>query len=913
MLRKLSYIIQICYLLLLCSCNIKDTHPISIGFSQSISESDVWRKSMDHAMEVEASLHPDVKLTIYISDRNVKKQIQHIDKMINQGVDVIIISPYESDSIVPVIEKANQRGIPVIIVDRKVNTTNYTAFLGADNVEVGMIAAKQIVSLSKGHANVVEITGESVTTPGTERSFGFKQIIDQYSGIHRISINNDDFNSPSSKYVKILDSLPNIDYVFAFNDIIAYNAWKIAKKKKPNNHIKFIGVDGLNGPNGGLQLVKDGVLDGTVLYPTGGAEAIKLALRIANKEIVPKNNKLSTTLIDSLNAEIMGSQFDKISLQQSDIEKQQNFISEQEEKYSSQRNLLRISITLSILLFLFAVHSIYSRIVISRKKKELEQTNEKVISQKNEIEKFAEEIKQNNEVRLNFFMGISHEFKTPLTLILGSIQSLTDELKNKGVTINNELNLMYNNSRRLLRLINQLLDFRKIENDKFILRASKTNLFEFTKSIINDFNREAKSRNIEFTLTTNNEELEIFIDRNLMDKVYFNLLSNAFKFTPTNGKISITITEDKINNSVKISFKDSGIGIPENEIEEVFKPFYQGSNNYKNSSGIGLYLTKKLVELHHGTIEIVSKIGSELLIKLFLGKEHLQNEIIVDESDLNLVYQTDYLDLQVFPKKEPKNNEDNYTLLYIEDNKELVEFISNKLAVDYLVHTSDGTNPIEIAMEIVPDIIICDLNLPNKNGFQISEILKKDLRTSHIPIIILTASDDPDSYLKALESGADIFLTKPFDLKVLLQSIKSLLFNRERLHYYYSNNIDNIVKNDEVRFDVSEQNFLRKLNEYINQNIYQSDYTVEDLASDLNISRVQLYRKVKAILGISVSDYINNIRLEKSTELLLSTKQNISEIAFSIGFSSPYYFSNVFKKKYGISPKDFRSQNSKIK
>ena len=908
MLRKKNYLILISLVALLNSCNSSesDKRKISIGFSQSINN-DIWRKSMDHAMEVEASLHPEVSLTIYNADRKAKNQIRDIDSMIEQGMDVIIIAPYESDSIIPVIEKANTRGIPVIIVDRKVNTSNYTAFLGADNVEVGKIAAKQIISLSKGHANVVEIKGESITSPGTERSFGFKQIIDQYPNVKKISVNVDDLNSPNSKYVKILDSIPNIDYVFAFNDVIAYNAWKISKKKYPNNKIKFIGVDGLNGPNAGLQFVKDGILSGTVLYPTGGAEAIKLALRINNKEIVSKNNKLYTTLIDSLNAEIMSSQFDKIALQQSDIEKQQNFIKDQIEKYSSQSNLLKISITLSVLLFLLAVYSIYSRIIISRKKKELEKTNEKVISQKNEIEKFAEEIKQSNEVRLNFFMGISHEFKTPLTLILGSIQSLSDELKNKGVSVNNELHLMYNNSRRLLRLINQLLDFRKAENKNFTLRASKTNLLEFSKSIFQDFNQEAKKRNIDFTLETNNEVLDVYLDRNLMDKVYYNLLSNAFKFTPNNGKISITIIEDIINNTVEICFKDSGIGIPENEIQEVFKEFYQGSNNYRNSSGIGLHLTKKLVELHHGSIKIISKSGTEFMIKLPLGKEHLQNKSIVDEPDLNLVYQTDYLDKEVTSKKEPKNNEDSYTILYIEDNKELVDFISNKLAVDYLVYTSDGTNPIDIALEIVPDIIICDLNLPYKNGFQISEILKKDLRTSHIPIIMLTASDDQNSYLKALESGADIFLTKPFDLKVLLQSIKSLLFNRERLRYYYSNNINNIINKDEVGFDISEQNFLIKLNEYISQNLYKSDYTVEDLASDLNISRVQLYRKVKAILGISISDHLNNIRLEKSKELLLKTNQNISEIAFSTGFSSPYYFSNVFKKKYGISPKDFRA------
>jgi len=234
--------------------------------------------------------------------------------------------------------------------------------------------------------------------------------------------------------------------------------------------------------------------------------------------------------------------------------------------------------------------------------------------------------------------------------------------------------------------------------------------------------------------------------------------------------------------------------------------------------------------------------------------------------------------------------------------------VSLKLSIEYSISTSDGTNAIERALELIPDVIICDLNLPDKNGFEICELLKKDLRTSHIPVIILTASDDPESYSKALGSGADLFLSKPFSIKSVSQSIKSLLFNREKVRFYYSNNIKNIVTNVDVNFGISEQDFLRKLNNLIEKNIDKSLYTVEELAKDLNISRVQLYRKVKAILGISVSDYINNIRLEKSKELLLNSNQNISEIAYSLGFSSPNYFSTSFKNKFGVTPKEYKSK-----
>ena len=901
------YILLLNFIFLQTSCNSTATEEreISIGFSQSVGN-DLWRVSMNHAMEVEASLHPHVNLTIYNAHNQAKKQILDIEKFIDNKVDVIIISPFESDSIVPVIEKAKAKGIPVILIDRKASTTNYTTYIGADNIEVGRLAGKYVAASSKGNATVVEIKGDYTTSPGVERSEGFKQIISKYPGIKLHKVGSVASEHPKKEFVTLLDSLRNIDYVFCYNDVIAYNAWKIAKSKGLQNKIQFIGVDGLNGPFGGIELVKDGVLSATILYPTGGSEAIKLALKIVYNEIVPKKNKLTTTIIDSLNADIMSNQFDRISIQQSNIEEQQNIIKNNRKEYTTQNNLLKLLSALFILTFCLAAYSIYSRISISRKKEELETRNKKIKSQRNEIKKYSEELKQSNEARLNFFIGLSHEFKTPLTLILSSVESLKTEFKSKGDSVNKEINLMYNNSRRLLRLINQLLDYRKVEDKKFILKASITNLFDFSKTVFADFEREAKKLTIDFSLATNNPDLEVYIDRNLMDKVYFNLLSNALKFTPAKGKIAIVITEDKVKHEVKISFKDSGIGIPENELKEVFSAFYQGSNNFRNSSGIGLHLSKSFVYLHKGSVEVQSKNGTEFIITLPIGKEHLDPKNIVDNPALNVINQNDYLDEEVMPNVEVTNSDDKYSVLYIEDNVDLLDFMAQKLSAEFSIYTSDGTDAIERALDLIPDLIVCDLNLPEKNGFEICEILKKDLRTSHIPIIILTASDSQESYIKALESGADVFLTKPFSLKVLVQSLKALLFNREKLRFYYSNNIANIVNKDDVNFGSSEQNFLKKLNELIASNIDNSIYTVEDLAKELHISRVQLYRKVKAILGISVSDHISNIRLDKAKELLLNSNHTISEIAYAVGFSSPNYFSTTFKNKYGVSPKEFK-------
>jgi len=392
--------------------------------------------------------------------------------------------------------------------------------------------------------------------------------------------------------------------------------------------------------------------------------------------------------------------------------------------------------------------------------------------------------------------------------------------------------------------------------------------------------------------------------------VYFNLLSNAFKFTPDNGKISISIVENQ-EGEVKINFKDSGIGIPENELSNVFSPFFRASNNNKNSSGIGLHLSKEFVLLHKGIIELKSKQGSEFVITLLKGNVHLQPSEIIQkgENSANIPSLiTDNLDIESELKDlHTIADSDKHSLLIVEDNIDLVNFLKAKLSNEYLVTISDGSDAVEKALEIIPDIIICDINLVDKDGYQISKELKKDLRSSHIPIIILTAQSNKEAVLKGLQSGVDQYLTKPFSLSILKQSISSLLFNREKLRYYYTNNIYRIEP--ESKFGNQEQTFITKMNTIIMNNVENPKFSVEDLAEKLGVSRVQLYRKVKAIIGINISDHINNIKLEKAAELLKSDKMNISEIAYSLGFSTPNYFSTAFKNKFGVSPKEYKTSS----
>lgn len=909
--KHISYLIFCLLFLLFFSCKNNDSNKkVTIGFSQCTSN-DAWRKAMNKSMRLQADLTPSIVLKIYDGNGEVENQIEDIEKFIQEKVDILIVSPLQSKPITPIVEKAIREGIPVLIVDRKTEGQNYTAYLGADNYEVGTNAAKYISSLNKGVAKIIEIKGLEGSSPALERSLGFKDIIDNSSNLELLTTINSNWEASSIKesFGRALDEFSDVDYVFVHNDRMALGAWEVAKEKNLHKKIKFIGVDGLHGPNGGIQLVKDEILLATILYPTGGSESIKLALDIINKKPVPKRNKLNSVVIDFRNADIMKNQFDRINGQQLDIEEQQSVIKHQEETYLFQNNILKILVGLMVIILALAIYSIYSVINIKNQKRLLEQKNNKITIQRNQIEKIAKEVKYSNDAKFNFFTGLSHEFKTPITLILSSIESLSENEIIKKYRLNTEVELMYSNSIRLLRLINQLLDYRKIEDRKFILRASKTNLYSFSKKIMKDFDRIAQKRNIDFKLTTNNENIELLLDRNLMDKVYFNLLSNSFKFTPNNGKISIEVIDDFESNFVKIYFKDTGIGILNEEIKQLFKPFFQGSNNNKNSSGIGLHLSKEFILLHKGKIEAKSKHGAEFIITLYKGDAHINDDEIIKEDDIvdtaviNFIPDYGGDDFNV---KKGEDDDERFSVLIVEDNPDLVSFLKGKLDLEYDIHISDGTDAIEKASELIPDIIICDVNLPDKDGFEISEILKKDLRTSHIPIIILTALNDKESYIKGLEAGVDLYLTKPFSMAILKQSLKSLLYNRDKLRYYYTNNIHKIEH--QSSFGVSEQNFILKINSIIKNNIDNSNFSVEDLAEKLFISRVQLYRKIKAILDVSISDYIQNIRLEKAKTLLLESALSISEIAYSCGFSSPNYFSTSFKNKYGKSPKSYKER-----
>lgn len=894
-------------LILLClSCTPKvHKQSIQVGFSQAMS-SDNWRQEMEKSMQVQSSLYPNVELEIKNADNNVENQIEQIEDFVNAGVDVLIVSPIKSKPVTTAIENATKAGIPTIIIDRKIDGTNYTTYIGANNINIGKDAAKYILSGIKSSATVVQITGDIASSPAQERKLGFESVIRRSDKLNLVGTINGDWEKSSliKPLEKLLDSIVP-DYIFAHNDRMAMGVWEVLKQRALEDKVKIIGVDGLYGPNGGIQYVKDELLLATILYPTGGAEAIDLAVKLVNGEIVTKNNILNTVVIDSVNVDLMRNQFNKLVEQQNDIERQQSVIDKQIKAYQSQNVLIKLMIGLLVLLLVLALWSIYSAIKIKRSKRKLELINEKIKTQRNQIKKFANQLKISNESKINFFTALSHEFKTPLTLITSSVETIYEQNKPLARNSSFEINLILNNSRRLIRLVNELLDFRKLETGSFLLKARKTDVLEILKEVIDDFKLEAIKHSVLLESKYPKTPCFIWADTYALDKVFFNVLSNAMKFTPAQGKIEVLVNQT--DQFVKIHIKDSGIGIPQEDIQNVFDPFVQASNNRRPSSGLGLYVAKQLVELHHGTIEIHAHNGTEFVITLLKGKEHLKDksvDLAAFEKPKSKLIEIQSQEISTIERESETIQDHLPNLLIIEDNRDLCELLRKQLQDDFNMYISYGINAIQQALSLIPDIIICDLNLPEVSGFELAKKLKEDLRTSHIPVIVLTALDDQESYLKALHCGADFYMKKPFQIEALRQVLKTILYNRERLRYYYSNKLDSVVSSD---FDKEEQTFIKKMNGIILENLTNPDFTVEILAKNLNISRVQLYRKSKAILGLSISDHINEIRLEKAKELLGDVSIPISEIAFEVGFSSPGYFSTVFKNKYGVTPNRYRN------
>jgi signal transduction histidine kinase/AraC-like DNA-binding protein len=902
--------------LLFLSCNnVVRSKSYTIGFSQCTTN-DVWRKYMQKEMERELAFHPEVRLIVKDAELSADRQIEQIKELINDKVDVLIASPAAAKPVTPIIEYAYSKNIPVILVDRNVISNNYSAHVGASNYKVGLEAGDYTNSLLKGHGNVIEIGGKDIeSSADIGRHTGFTDVIRKHDGIKYLARLSEDWdNTPQLAAKDLTEQLTknnDVQLIFTQNDRIGLGCYKVCKKLGIADRVFIIGVDGLPGPNGGIDLVNKGLLKATILYPTGGKEAIQTAINILENKPFQKENILYTSIIDSTNVGMMNLQSQKILSQQNDIERQQAMLSEQLRIYNNQRTFNSILTIALFLVLLLGTTAFFSWRRNKKITKRLQLQNEEISRQSIQLVEVSAKAEAAHQAKLNFFTNISHEFRTPLALIFAPLGELISNTRIQQET-RQGLQLIQKNVMRLYRLVNQLMDFRKIELNKMKPHVSENDLVSFTHEIVNTFLGLAKSKNIDLVFLTSERTLNLWFDPSMIDKIIFNVLSNAFKFTKEHGRIQVNISKNNENAIIKI--QDDGIGMAQEVIDHAFEPFFQGEyENYKGS-GLGLALSKELVELHHGSIIVKSEKnkGSIFEILLRFGRAHFENSefetignkqtIISEDAD---IYTTDLYNFNLPQKSLGSSNPKYLTILIIEDNKEMREYLCSRLGTDYTtIEAEDGNIALQLAFEVVPDLILCDIVLPGKNGLELTKIFKSEIRTAHIPVILLTAKDQEDQKIQGMETQADAYITKPFNLMFLQQTVRSLLRNREKIREHYSGDIFSEEKSLVTK--KSDRKFMIEFTSIVENNIANDKFGVADICNELGISRIQLYRKVKTILNCNVNDYIITTRLQKAKYYMQHEKLSISEIAFKSGFSSAAYFSTVFKSKFGVSPSAFK-------
>ncbi|GHT57510.1 sensor histidine kinase [Bacteroidia bacterium] len=857
---------------------------------------------MNTEMQHEILLHSGVALEIKTVVDDTEKQIKDIQEFIDKKVDLIIVSPNKAAPITPVVEKAYAAGIPVVLVDRKIISDKYTAFIGADNYQIGKEVGNYIVKLLEGKGNIVELRGLDGSTPATERHQGFYNIIGNYPEIKLVYDADCAWlkDVAENKMEEALATQPDIDLVFAHNDRMAIGAYNAAQQLNRANDIYFIGIDALPGKNGGIEQVLDNKLKATFIYPTNGEKIIQLALNILQGKPYEKNNTLYTNVVDETNARILKLQTDAIIEQEDKIkflnERVDNYMSQ----YTTQRYLLLSAAVIVVLFIVFFM--LLFRAYNTRKR-----LNVKLVS-------LSKQLEEATHAKLVFFTNISHEFRTPLTLISGPVNSLLSDK-----TINPEqrrlLTLTQKNISVLLKLINQIIDFRKYENGKLNLDLGfydlKKQFIEWNES----FAEMAKKKHLNFSFNVpDNVDFSMTVDIAKMERIYFNLLSNAFKFTPEKG--TITVSLDKMRQEemdfAVIKVANAGKGISEADIRHIFDRFYQ-VDSHNAGSGIGLALAKAMVELHNGSISVNSE--TDGWITFTVNIPFLQNEYPADEiqthnpnstvsEELENIVLNEYLSFQPEIFDDP-TEENKYRILVVDDNADIRSYIKTVLnGKQYIVlEANDGEEGFQKAVKHTPDVIVSDVMMPNIDGIELCQKLKSELSTSHIPVILLTACSLDEQRIIGFKSGADDYIAKPFNSDVLEVRIANLIESRKHLKELFRESL--FTGNDAKEINNTEKTFLGKLKELIEKNLSDSELNVEDLGQYIGLSHTQLYRKVKSLTNLSPNELLRIMRLKEAYRLLSTTESSISEIAYKVGFTSPSYFTKCFKDYYNESPTDF--------
>lgn len=902
--------------LCLASCRGKEAHKrFVVGVSQC--SEDTWRDKLNEELRIAATYY-DVDLQIKSANDDVRLQTEQIDRFVEQGVDLLVVAPGQV-TISPAIDKAYEKGIPVIIFDRRTRSNKYTAYIGADNHDIGASMAEFMANANTAGTKVVELCGLSSSSPAIERDAGFDSVAAHRPNIDIVKKVYADWTEEGAYHV--MDSLlstpyPAFNCLFAHNDRMAMGARRaVVKHGIDPKTIKLCGIDAMPQHGGGMQLVAEGKLFASSIYPTRGDEVMRLAMKILTHKPYNRENRLSSALVTEANARVLLMQNDETTRQQGHLSELRNRVDKTVSDFKTQRIYLLIMLSALLLLALAYVYVVNANRAKARMNRQLADS----VEQQRQMTKHIEEL---THTQLQFFTNISHELRTPLTLIAGPTEQLLEDKTVQG-THRRMLQMVERNTKILIQLVSEILDFRKVQNNKAVLKLNRFNLGETLRLWADDFGAVTSRKGIKVQVDAPADAAQatIIADRDKLARVFFNLMSNAVKYTPKDGTITITLRHNEgeffftmNNDSVKTISKD--------DLPHIFERFYQSKGSI-GGTGIGLALVKANVDLHHGSISATStqEEGTTFSITLPDTQEGYDPDADKDNNkDNSTKAEQGYVDDSYAPanveaaeKAERITNAEDFDadrplVLIIDDNNGMRAYLRSILQDHYNVSEAvNGQQGLERARREVPKLVVCDVMMPVMDGLEFTRRLKADTATSHIPVILLTARSLSEQREEGYGTGADSYLTKPFTGSLLLARIDNLIHSRTLLRSLFSGNSKEEEKEEEM-LGAQDQTFVTRLREVIRDNMGDSDFSVERIGEEIGLSRVQLYRKVKALTGQTPVELLRKARLERSRRLIEKTEKSVSEIAYEVGFTSPSYFNKCFKDEFGISPGAMREK-----
>lgn len=902
------FCLLICILSLTISCKREGEKKFVVGVSHS-SINDSWRKVMVLDMQVKASEYPGLTLQIKDAGEDNDTQIKQIREFIKQRVDLVIISANESEPVTTAAVEAFRAGIPTIIIDRKIYSEEYTTFIGADNYEIGRAAGLFINSLlKKKKTTIVEVWGREGSSSARDRHNGFSDALIHNDNVILKTVYGRWHAKETKENIATLGLFDDIDIVYAHNDVMALAAREAIMEidSLAVKRIKFIGIDALPGKGKGIEAVSNGHLTASFVYPTGGTTAIKVAWQILNGQPVSKQYALTSALIDKDNAGTLYLQTEQLADYQEQIEKQRNNLEEMLSEYRFLQNSVGLILLLLGVVGLLALYVIHIFRKVQRKNHELKRTNIQVEQQREELAVANRKIEQATTRKLQFFTNVSHEIKTPLTLILGPLNKLSKELPPDS-PLADDIHIIKKNADRLKRVVSQLLDFRKVESNKMDMRVTEIDLVTFIEDVSSYFDNMAQSKQIQYSFQHDVSSVMLWVDTDKMEKILANLLSNAFKFTPDGGTVTIRLQDHA--GYVILSVEDNGKGIRPQNLSSVFDQFFTA--DHLTGTGIGLHLTHEFVGMHKGSIRVESELGKRTVffVELPKGKSHFDESCVFAPSVTELSSGVANLDTREMD--EIVNRTYDYTILIVEDDPDINAYLQKELKPNFRILTAEnGLVAVDILAKENVSLVISDVMMPEMNGYELCKRIKSDIVFSHIPVILLTALSDDKQRMYGIASGADEFIQKPFNIEEVKLRIVRLLEERARLRNAFAQELQSPaasgLKTDKA--ESMDELFMRKFMALIEESYPDSNFSIEKASEMLGLSRVHLYRKVKELTGVTPTDFLRNYRLKQAAALLRQKDCNVNEAAYATGFSSPPYFSKCFKAVYNITPTEYQEK-----